>query len=160
MTNPVVAGLIGVVVGSLLTLIGNFLLQRVADRRRFAHEERLQRERWEREDEVRYQAERIAAYARFMRTTQEGFSLEFSNPPTADEIDSLSDGFMETLILSTPPVKQAAIELYRVHARIRGVEVPKDYDETDTQTDPEGLALQKREAFLEAVRDELNIDLP
>lgn len=157
MTNPAVAGLIGVAVGSLLSLIGNFLLQRVADQRRFAHEERLQRERWEREDEVRYQAERIAAYARFMRTTQLGFPLEFSNPPTADEINSISDGLAETLILSTPPVHDAAIELYDAHARTRGLDMP---GEAETQTDPEELASQKREAFLKAVKDELNIDLP
>jgi len=61
MTTAIV-GLVGVIVGSVLTALLNFYLQRAADRRRWEREDELQKHRWEREDRDGLRAERIGLY--------------------------------------------------------------------------------------------------
>ena len=61
MTTAIV-GLVGVIVGSALTALLNFYLQRAADRRRWEREDELQRQHWEREDRTGLRAERIGLY--------------------------------------------------------------------------------------------------
>lgn len=54
--------LIGVVIGSVLTGLVNFILQREADNRRWAHEDAVRSGQWEREDRTRHHQERLSAY--------------------------------------------------------------------------------------------------
>jgi hypothetical protein len=61
MTTALV-GLGGVIVGSVLTALLNFYLQRAADRRRWEREDELRRRHWEREDRLGLRAERISLY--------------------------------------------------------------------------------------------------
>ena len=61
-TPTVVAALIGGVVGSLLTSIANFFLQRAQDNRKFKHEQKSQQKRWDREDRTRHDEHRLKAY--------------------------------------------------------------------------------------------------
>ena len=65
MTTAIV-GLVGVIVGSVLTALLNFYLQRAADQRRWKREDELQRQHWEREDRAALRAERISLYRDYL----------------------------------------------------------------------------------------------
>ena len=55
-------GKVGVIVGSVLTALLNFYLQKAADQRRWEREDELQRQHWEREDRAGLRTERIGLY--------------------------------------------------------------------------------------------------
>jgi hypothetical protein len=61
MTTALV-GLVGVIVGSALTALLNFYLQRAADQRRWSREDELQQQHWQREAKAALRAERISLY--------------------------------------------------------------------------------------------------
>ncbi len=70
--SAAVIALVGVVVGALLTALLNFFLQRTADERRWRREDEAQRLRWEHEDRIRFQAERLRLYRDFLVGAQRG----------------------------------------------------------------------------------------
>ncbi len=151
------AGIItGVVVGVVVALAGavaNFYLTKWRDERH-----------WKREDELRFQKERFEAYARFMRTLQVGIRLPISNPPTAEEritqITTLTDGYVETLLLSSPPVRDMAVKAFRAHVRAAGHNLKEPLTEEEQRTNPKTLRLRYTQAFENEVRKELKIPEP
>jgi len=60
--SAAVFGFIGVVIGSVLTALLNFFLQRAADNRRWAREDAVRSGQWEREYRTRHHHERLSAY--------------------------------------------------------------------------------------------------
>jgi hypothetical protein len=146
----------GAVVGIVVAVAGavaNYYLTKRRDERH-----------WEREDELRFQKERFEAYSRFMRTLQIGIRLPTSNPPTAEEritqITTLTDGYAETLLLSSPPVRDAAMKVFRAHIRSGGHRLRAPLTEEERSTDPETLRLRYMQAFENEVRKELKIPEP
>jgi len=78
MTTAIV-GLVGVIIGSVLTALLNFYLQRAAELRRWKREDERQQQLWEREDHTRFQADRLHLYRDFMVEAQRVRNLEGFN---------------------------------------------------------------------------------
>jgi hypothetical protein len=71
-----IVGLVGVIVGSVLTALLNFYLQKAAELRRWKREDERQQQLWEREDHTRFQADRLHLYRDFRVEAQRARNLE------------------------------------------------------------------------------------
>jgi len=71
-----IVGLVGVIVGSVLTALLNFYLQKAAELRRWKREDERQQQLWEREDHTRFQADRLHLYRDFRVEVQRARNLE------------------------------------------------------------------------------------
>jgi hypothetical protein len=77
--NTAIVGLVGVIVGAVLTTVLNFYLQRAADIRRWQREEQRQQQLWEREDRTRFQEERLRVYRDFIVAAKRARDLKEFN---------------------------------------------------------------------------------
>ena len=74
-----IVGLVGVIVGSVLTALLNFYLQKAAELRRWKREDVRQQQLWEREDYTRFQADRLHLYRDYLVEAQRVRNLEGFN---------------------------------------------------------------------------------
>lgn len=148
-------GIIGVVVGSLLTGLINFFLQRAADERRWKHEDEAQRERWRHEDRIRYQVERLSVYRDFSlgaRRAMNSGGEEFD----ADHIDPL---FHEIELIGSDEVVSAADDV-RTHGHQYKHAAARYHENREVGITSEEAALaieESYERFIAAAKAELGI---
>lgn len=64
--DPLLSGALIALVSAAAGLLGNFFLQRSADKRRWEREDEIRRQGWEREDRIRFQSERQALYRDYL----------------------------------------------------------------------------------------------
>lgn len=123
LNNRLFIGVVGIVIGALLTATLNFLQQRAADNRRFTYEERMQNRRWEREDQRLFHAERIQAYKEFHRAVT-AYTYERDAPskrhrdPDPERVDELATklihAYSDVYTFASAPVANAAKDLLDV----------------------------------------------
>ncbi len=89
-------GLVGVVIGGVLSALLNYLLQSAQDRRR-----------WEREDQLKFEPERLALYRNFLNGVESPRSWDES------ERERLSRILSEMELLSSKAVHERAWEVLR-----------------------------------------------
>jgi len=151
MTTAIV-GLVGVIVGSALTALLNFYLQRAADRRRWEREDALQRQHWEREDQAGLRAERISLYRDYVAQVHRVMdTLEF-NP------DEMRLMMYQIELLGSAEVVKWGVPLFFDALDVDGesrIRPPKS--KIDEATDTLNRHLHK---FNQAVRAELGIPEP
>jgi hypothetical protein len=151
MTTAVI-GLVGVIIGAILTALMNFYLQRAADQHR-----------WEIDERSRLRQDRYQAYTKFIKATQVLAPGEHMSGMSPEELRAIAEGFAETLILASPPVQQAASRLHGAYVRARGLNpaksiVSKGNQKAEGFTEDRIAILNERfEAFLKAIRDELGV---
>jgi hypothetical protein len=104
MTTAIV-GLVGVIIGSVLTALLNFYLQREADNRRWKREDEKQRQVWHREDRTRFHAERLRLYRDFLVEARRVYELERLAEERMDQMA------MEISLISSAKVSNLAYTL-------------------------------------------------
>jgi hypothetical protein len=118
----------------------------------------IERARWSREEKRYMQQQRLLAYTRFLAAIYLILSDD-PNAPPADSDEALRDAvnaLAELDILAPPPVKEAASEL-RAAVSLK----PKPGEGTEAYSQRRGKAVDaKREAFAEAVKEDLGISPP
>ena len=107
-----IGGLIGAAAaGSFITLVGTYVLERL----RWTRED----QRWQREDKLRFTAQRQQAYTRFLAVTY----LDRWTQKTRESeeqgrlLHDWAHAFSDVWILASPPVRSAAEELRKVNLR-------------------------------------------
>jgi hypothetical protein len=165
----------GVVVGAIVAIVGalgNYLASSRRDERQRVHERETQRERWEREDRIRYHEARLTAY----RNTYNAVSSEnlgfFRSDPTGDFLfarETFENGMQEIFLLHaevlllavTEEVRNASVkinrELFFLSRKVQ--ELPNG---TTVRREVGGRllddVLEAGSEFLWAARSELGID--
>lgn len=134
-------GIVGVVIGTVLSATLNFLLQRTQDRRR-----------WEREDELKFEPERLALYRDFLN------GMERSRPWDKSERERLSGILSEMELLSSRVVYERAYEAFEFSKRLQSAwsDEKGDYDPYDL-AEAEDHLQELSYRFNRAVRKELGV---
>lgn len=105
-------GLIGVVVGSTITALLNYWLQKSADERRWQRESKVQQEQWEREDKLRFQPERFQLYRDFMLEAERTYALE------RFDSEKLRTMIAEIELLEYMTLDEAAVSVEAIHVLV------------------------------------------
>lgn len=130
-------GLIGVVIGAVLSAVLNHELQRRQDVRR-----------WKREDQTRYQSERLSLYRDFLN------EVERTNSGAGLEREKLYRMLSEIELLGTYAIYKAAARLFQM-AEL-WVETHQGTDENSEETVEVGIQAHIYE-FVVAVRRDLGV---
>ncbi len=119
MTTAIV-GIVGVIIGSVLTALLNFYLQRAADNRRWQREDEQQQQMWNREDRTRFHADRLRLYRDFLVEARRVYDLDAS---TEDRMDQLAT---EISLISSAEVSKLAAWLLMAVDRVSILSRQKD----------------------------------
>lgn len=121
----------------------------------------IERARWRREDKRRFQQDRLQAYARYLSICRQAGLKVHSLSTEIQEagyqtLQRLQDAQAEVLILASPPVWEAANDLFWTAASERGEdEAEEDYNERKQQE-----ISDKTRMFRKAAQKELGIQIP
>lgn len=143
--TTVFAASIGGVVGSVLTAVANFFLQRQQDKRR-----------WQREDRVSLQQDRLRIYREIIATLD---LVQDGRSPYGEEFYAIREGTMpmvaEMKLISSDTVVNAAEEALSAAQYYHHLSLRNEYGE---KVDAAGLDLEQRtQDFIECVREELGL---
>lgn len=133
-------GLVGVVVGSVLTALLNYWLQRRADERR-----------WDREDQLRFHAERLRLYR--------DFSVEAAKAYGEFDLEKFTTQLHEIDLIGAPKVAKAARSLW-IYASGVGLEYEMKEAGEEFSQDLGRIEMNfttTNLAFTEAAREELGL---
>jgi hypothetical protein len=109
----------GAVVGAIVAIVGavgNYLASSRRDERQRSHESEVQRERWDREDRMRYHEERLTAYKNTYNAVKPENLAIFRSDPMGDYLfvqEDFEDGMREILLLHAEVLLLAATEEVR-----------------------------------------------
>lgn len=132
-------GLVGVVIGAVLSALLNFLLQRSQDLRR-----------WKREDELKFEPERLELYRDFLN------GMERARSSGKSEDDKLSVMLSEMELLSSSAVYNRASEAFSFTRKLRSAWLDDKHDHHDL-LDAEDHLAELMYRFNRAVRKELGV---
>ena len=130
-------GLVGVVIGGVLSALLNYLLQRAQDR-----------SRWKREDELKFEPERLALYRDFLN------GIERAHSGQGLERERLSGTLSEMELLSSMAVYERALAAFGFVEKLHS---GSWQDEAEELADVEDHMQELKYRFNRAVRKELGV---
>jgi hypothetical protein len=118
--------------------------------------ERQEKKRWIREDQTRYQSERLAIYKAFMKKTQEAIDEVVDESQSNDRtrevlLEEIIDQHNEIVLMSTPKVVQAAGSTLEAAYK----PLSNDSSSPKASSDSANELVKTRDHFIEIAREEL-----